>query len=728
MKKSIESKNFELTFAVNVGDKEKYISDLCVKIRIFTNYDSVSVEITDLANAAKVGKSCTAWTIEQKHDPRESFLDMPEMFAAVCGSSEISKIVENLRRGDFSETSADGNITVYSRERKGVDTFSPFAKVNPVKVPSKWTMSHVWKAIYSGQIVAAHRDYRYTDDYAYDAAYNFGERDLSGDDLADLAEDIIEGNYSGWLVRCDGIDENGNYIISLALHSFEGWTLAFNPSSTCGIVETRKNLGVDDDEKSLTLVADFSNSEPTDPDDPTPGKPENIENDTAYSKFDSFFNSCNIISVTFGGTQNSAEALTEKMQLEEIGKINRERVNKMAKRKKLTEKEWKRQLEEKAAFEAAEGKRQLEEIAEKLKKGVKLIDGQTIKKIDKYDEENNTLDVESWLVYTVEGCCYDVFDFCDGVTGFDEVSKPEQPLENQISFDDVAYSKNEQPEQAAAVSPINEELARWAHESHSFSDYKTGSATAGYNAQVAEVAELAEKVKSSAPEEFHSEIDSLVSRYASRLAEWTNRRNRIENSCPSWFVSGPANYPMRKFEKQQAALKNCYDDLEKIEHIKARIKNFANRPIMSGDESAIDRLTEKVENLRKEREEMKQENAEARKAGKTAPYGSYTLSNSLANLRTAEKRLEELKKAKETPTAAADDLKNGFCEVIRNTDIMRLQLIFSGKPDDETRNILKSNGFKWAPSQKAWQRQLNNNAVYAAKRVFSSLAELTAKS
>lgn len=384
------------------------------------------------------------------------------------------------------------------------------------------------------------------------------------------------------------------------------------------------------------IMTSATDNDPDPDNDPTPSP----DKDTAYSDFDNTFRACNIISVSFGGAKNSAEASTEK--------------------------------------------RQLEKIAEKLN---------------------------------------------DDITGFDEVSEPKQPLENQISFDDVAYSKNEQPEQAAAVSaPINEELARWAHESHSFSDYKTGSATAEYNAQVAEVAELAEKVKSSAPEEFHSEIDSLVSRYASRLAEWTNRRNRIESSCPSWFVSGPANYPMRKFEKQQAALKNCYDDLEKIEHIKARIKNFANRPIMSGDESAIDRLTEKVEKLRKKREEMKQENAEARKAGKTAPYGSYTLSNSLANLRTAEKRLEELKKAKETPTAAADDLKNEFCEVVRNTDIMRLQLVFSGKPDDETRNILKSNGFKWAPSQKAWQRQLNNNAVYAAKRVFSSLAELTAKS
>lgn len=277
MKKSIESKNLNLTFAVNVGDKEKYISDLCVKIKMYSLYDIAIVEITDLANAAKVGKSCTIWTVEQKHDLRESFLDIPEMLAAVCGSSEISEIVKKLRCGDFLETSADGGITVYSRKRKGVETFSPFAKVNPVKVPSKWTISHVWKAIYSGQIVAAHRDYRYTDDYAYDAAYNFGERDLSGDDLADLAEKIIEDGYSGWSVHCDTIDENGNYIIDLALHSFEGWTLKFNPSASCGIVETRKNLNVDD-------------PEPTDPDDdPTPGKPENFENDTAYSEFDRAF-------------------------------------------------------------------------------------------------------------------------------------------------------------------------------------------------------------------------------------------------------------------------------------------------------------------------------------------------------------------------------------------------------------------------------------------------------
>ncbi len=47
----------------------------------------------------------------------------------------------------------------------------------------------------------------------------------------------------------------------------------------------------------------------------------------------------------------------------------------------------------------------------------------------------------------------------------------------------------------------------------------------------------------------------------------------------------------------------------------------------------------------------------------------------------------------------------------------RLQLIFADKPDADTRQALKSEGFKWAPSQGAWQRQLNQNAIRAAARL-----------
>ncbi len=54
---------------------------------------------------------------------------------------------------------------------------------------------------------------------------------------------------------------------------------------------------------------------------------------------------------------------------------------------------------------------------------------------------------------------------------------------------------------------------------------------------------------------------------------------------------------------------------------------------------------------------------------------------------------------------------------------MRLQLIFDGKPEENTRNILKSNGFRWSPKNMAWQRHLNANSDYALKCVLKEIEE-----
>ena len=56
-------------------------------------------------------------------------------------------------------------------------------------------------------------------------------------------------------------------------------------------------------------------------------------------------------------------------------------------------------------------------------------------------------------------------------------------------------------------------------------------------------------------------------------------------------------------------------------------------------------------------------------------------------------------------------------KVIANKDEMRLQLFFNGKPCEEIRNLLKLNGFRWAPSAMAWQRLLNDNAMCALRRI-----------
>lgn len=93
------------------------------------------------------------------------------------------------------------------------------------------------------------------------------------------------------------------------------------------------------------------------------------------------------------------------------------------------------------------------------------------------------------------------------------------------------------------------------------------------------------------------------------------------------------------------------------------------------------------------------------------------------------KDLSPAKEAKpealETGSDTADTVTiNGeTAKIIRNKDEMRLQLVFDGKPAEKTREILKSNGFRWAPSQSAWQRLLNDNAECALRRITDKKAE-----
>ena len=458
-----------------------YVSDICVKVRKFGGFDWYNrLVITDLTNAAKVGKTCTEWTIGQDcsgFNSCDNYKDIWGLLRSVCGSDNLAEAVEILRRGDYAETVEDEKITVYTREKKGVDTFSPFAVVKPVKVPSKWTMSHVWKSIYSGQIVSAHRDYRYTDDYAYDNANNFGECDMSVDALAGLAEKIIESGYSGWWVSCNKTDENGNYIIDLGLHSFEAWTLVFSPSANITLLEQltapketpeaeepteEKAVEVSEssEERPIITMSSFDPDNDPEPTDPTPTP----DDDAIYSDFDNYFKALTIVSVSFGGAQNSAETPKE-------GK-------KMPKRKKLTEKEWKRQLEEKAAFEVSERAAKREFIYNKLRNAQigDLIAETSLPEypetIVEIDREDCNGEPEYFVFRTNYGNSYEGFDFLDddrtgepaSVFFPSETEQEQEQDENQITFDDiaVAYSTNETAENMPEAAPVSTSAANSA--------------------------------------------------------------------------------------------------------------------------------------------------------------------------------------------------------------------------------------------------------------------------
>ena len=101
-----------------------------------------------------------------------------------------------------------------------------------------------------------------------------------------------------------------------------------------------------------------------------------------------------------------------------------------------------------------------------------------------------------------------------------------------------------------------------------------------------------------------------------------------------------------------------------------------------------------------------------RLAQKSRTYPSYLLTNNNANIRRTRQRIEDLKSQSEYAGWA---FPGGRAEI--NEGENRLQLFFEEKPSEEQRRELKSNGFKWAPSQGAWQRQLTKNAIYAAGRM-----------
>ena len=108
---------------------------------------------------------------------------------------------------------------------------------------------------------------------------------------------------------------------------------------------------------------------------------------------------------------------------------------------------------------------------------------------------------------------------------------------------------------------------------------------------------------------------------------------------------------------------------------------------------------------------LQQEMAQSWHLDKSRPYPAYMLSNNNAEIRRIRGRIEQVRQHEET-NFAGWEFDGGRVEA--NKADNRLQVFFDGKPDEAARDELKANGFRWAPSVGAWQRQLNKNAYYAA--------------
>lgn len=205
----------------------------------------------------------------------------------------------------------------------------------------------------------------------------------------------------------------------------------------------------------------------------------------------------------------------------------------------------------------------------------------------------------------------------------------------------------------------------------------------------------------------------------------------------------------RDAAKIDSSMRRGIEADDRAKELAARAAAVGTAGISSDDPEAVVKLKREMNQLKVDQDRYKLINAAIRKHAKAGPemqvmaimalgyseklarkvlekdfagrigIPDYQIKNNAANIRRIEKRIDELVAKAETPARAdvRGELEGMSFTLAENKDANRTQIVFSGKPSEVVRDQLKGAGFRWAPSEGAWQRQLSNGAWYQATRV-----------
>lgn len=246
--------------------------------------------------------------------------------------------------------------------------------------------------------------------------------------------------------------------------------------------------------------------------------------------------------------------------------------------------------------------------------------------------------------------------------------------------------------------------------------------------------------------------EALADKAASKSTAFATRSNQMAECIPFGqpiLVGHHSEKRDRNFRsKIHSIMGKSVQEMKKAEYYQNKADSVGRGGISSDDPSAIDKLKSKLERLQQAQELMKKANklikkfpdhnarleglielgfSEEKAVSILNPqygsigFASYSLQNNNAEINRLKKRIAELQ-ALENRTS--NEVKNDLYKYTECKIENRCMFIFDGKPTEEIRQILKSNGFKWSPSRGAWVRQLNANGIYASKRVISLIDQL----
>ncbi len=214
-----------------------------------------------------------------------------------------------------------------------------------------------------------------------------------------------------------------------------------------------------------------------------------------------------------------------------------------------------------------------------------------------------------------------------------------------------------------------------------------------------------------------------IERYKELSMKAQERSSRYSNSNANRILEIAPGQPIlvghHSEKKHRKLIKRAQDDIRRSIEEDNKSKFYKERAITaenskviySDDPQAINKLKEKLERLENERANIK-----------AREHSTWELTNIGATIRETRKRIERLEKLDNIDFKEIN-LENG--KVIHNKEINRIQFLFDNIPDEETRKILKSHGFRWSRYEKAWQREFNFNCIRATRSIVKEIVEKT---
>jgi hypothetical protein len=176
--------------------------------------------------------------------------------------------------------------------------------------------------------------------------------------------------------------------------------------------------------------------------------------------------------------------------------------------------------------------------------------------------------------------------------------------------------------------------------------------------------------------------------------------------------------------------------IENFYQLNGGCKMTQDKAVSATDPPGAEKLAEKLRRLEKLQGAMKEVNAYWRRNGtckgapgmtdaqaekldakvrwEQQPFSRYALLNINSEIKRLKTRIEAIAYYRKV-SFSGWTFDGGRAEA--NEKINRLQLFFDERPDGDKHSTLRHAGFVYSHTNGAYQRQLNNNAIYAARRL-----------